>query len=480
MTTYTQIGTLTHRYQTEPSYSNKTDDTRRIIFNWTTGTSTDLITATQTLIGNLNDPDINSDGENWSYAKRCVGDPSTVCTDGYLKFRGATAVFGTTPVAPSELDPNPLYNGGPGQSPEDQSNWPPVGQGEIVNIPGLGNVKITTASTEEAVFSLEVQETAPDPPIETPEPEEETPTEAPTATPTQTATDCSAIPQECRITIPELTDATTSEDTDEFIVSRGGESFKLSMNEMIENIITDQRLLDKVTEIVTANQPEPTSTPPAEGNGGVSGQIHAFRGPNITSEGSYTYNYPAEWTGGLPDEVFVTTVYPSNDASSYSHIQLVSFDETSVTIYCQNYDTPGANVFANILLVKNSGGSSDSGGSSNSTSSIGGYIDVSNPGTTAFGAPTPYLNSRDSFTFPDFDNDTQVIFISYTVSEYVGNAADVPRGQLQPLQVGGNAFNVVPGSNITATLTAEGTVSLQTNTAGESTQWMAYRFTRAS
>ena len=251
MTTYTQIGTLTHRYQTEPSYSNTTEDTRRIIFNWTTGTSTDLITATQTLIGNLNDPNINSDGQNWSYARRCVG--NTLCTDGYLKFRGATAVFGTTPVAPSELDPNPLYNGGPGQSPEDQSNWPPVGQGEIVNIPGLGNVKITTASTEEAVFSLEVQETAPDPPIETPEPEE-TPAETPTATPTQTATDCSAIPQECRITIPELTDATISEDTDEFIVSRGGESFKVSMNEMIQNIITDQRLLSKVTEIVTENQ----------------------------------------------------------------------------------------------------------------------------------------------------------------------------------------------------------------------------------
>ena len=66
----------------------------------------------------------------------------------------------------------------------------------------------------------------------------------PTATPTQTATDCSAIPQECRITIPELTDATRSEDTDLFIVSKGGESFKVSMNEMIENIITDQRFIN--------------------------------------------------------------------------------------------------------------------------------------------------------------------------------------------------------------------------------------------
>lgn len=72
--------------------------------------------------------------------------------------------------------------------------------------------------------------------------------------------DCSTIPQNCRTTIDELTDATTSEDTDEFVVSRGGEAFKVSMNEMIENIINDQRLLDKVTEIVDQNQP----TPPAE------------------------------------------------------------------------------------------------------------------------------------------------------------------------------------------------------------------------
>ena len=92
------------------------------------------------------------------------------------------------------------------------------------------------------------------------------------------------------------------------------------------------------------------------GGGSGGGQVYAFRGPNITSEGSYTYNYPSEWTQGLPDEVFVTTVYPSSDASSSSHIQLVSFDATSVTIYCQNYNVTAANVFANILLVKNYGG----------------------------------------------------------------------------------------------------------------------------
>lgn len=459
MTTYTQIGTLTHRYQTEPSYSNTTEDTRRIIFNWTTGTSTDLITATQTLIGNLNDPNINSDGENWSYARRCVG--NTLCTDGYLKFRGATAVFGTTPVAPSELDPNPLYNGGPGQSPEDQSNWPPVGQGEIVNIPGLGNVKITTASTEEAVFSLEVQETAPDPPIETPEPEEETSTEAPTATPTQTATDCSAIPQECRITIPELTDATTSEDTDEFIVSRGGESFKLSMNEMIENIITDQRLLDKVTEIVTANQPEPTPTPPAEGNGGVSGQIYAFRSPAMNSRGNYTYNYPAEWTGGLPDEVFVTTVYPTNPSTSSSLAQLVSFNATSVTFFI-TFPTDDT-VFANILLVKNSGGS---GGSSNSTSSIGGYIDT-------------HLHQADqqlstTYEFPDFDPDNQVVFYQ---------SAD-RNNELRKLTPGGSSAglgNDNASESFTISLNEEGLVSVGAIRAFELSGVIAlFRFTKAS
>ena len=77
-----------------------------------------------------------------------------------------------------------------------------------------------------------------------------------------------------------------------------------------------------------------------------------LRTPNITSEGSYTYDYPEEWTSGTPDEIFVTTVYPSNDASSYSHFQLVSFDATSFTIYCQNYTTSIANVYCNILLVK--------------------------------------------------------------------------------------------------------------------------------
>ena len=49
--------------------------------------------------------------------------------------------------------------------------------------------------------------------------------------------DCSTIPQNCRTTIDELTDATTSEDTDEFIVSRGGEAFKVSMSEIMSKII---------------------------------------------------------------------------------------------------------------------------------------------------------------------------------------------------------------------------------------------------
>ena len=64
--------------------------------------------------------------------------------------------------------------------------------------------------------------------------------------------DCSTIPQNCRTTIDQLTNATTSENTDEFIVSRGGEAFKVSMDEMIQNIITDQRVIDKVTQIATA------------------------------------------------------------------------------------------------------------------------------------------------------------------------------------------------------------------------------------
>ena len=207
----------------------------------------------------------------------------------------------------------------------------------------------------------------------------ETPVQTPTPTVTPTATDCSAIPQNCRTTIDELTDATTSEDTDEFIVSRGGETFKVSTYEIISKLLDDNRLAAKIEEIVQSSN--------------------------------------------------------------------------------TNTDTSNTTQAA----------------------SIGGYIDVSSPGTTAFGTPTPYMNAGDSFTFPDFDNDTQVIFISYTVSQYVSNAADRPRGQLQPLQVGSNPFNLVPGRNLTAILTAEGLLTVQAqSTAGESAQWMAYRFTRAT
>ena len=146
-------------------------------------------------------------------------------------------------------------------------------------------------------------------------------------------------------------------------------------------------------------------------NGGVSGQIHAFRGPNITSEGSYTYNYPAEWTGGLPDEVFVTTVYPTSDAMSMSHIQLVSFNATSVTIFCQNYDTPSANVFANILLVKNSGGSSSSISSSNGLGAFIDIIQVQNVGGFSY-----------QHQYSDFDENTQILVVVTDRDEGIGTS----------------------------------------------------------
>ena len=191
--------------------------------------------------------------------------------------------------------------------------------------------------------------------------------------------DCSTIPQNCRTTIDELTDATTSEDTDEFIVSRGGEAFKVSTYEIISKLLSDNRLAEKIAEIVQSSN---------------------------------------------------TNTNTSNTTQ---------------------------------------------------TASIGGYIDVNSPGTTAFGASTPYRHSRgDSVTFPDFDNDTQVILISYTIGEYNNNFSDTAFGQLQPLQVGGNAFNVVPGRNLTATLTAEGLLTVQANSEAQSTEWMAYRFTRAT
>lgn len=172
--------------------------------------------------------------------------------------------------------------------------------------------------------------------------------------------DCSAIPESCRVTIPELTHATTSEDTDEFIVSRGGESFKVSMNEMIQNIITDQRLLDKVTEITAGAQP--SSGGSDESGGGVaakcsfdgayngSGNIPVSGATNIASvtrdnTGIYTVNFTSPITEPV---AFVSAVNPST--ANPMDASIVAITSTSVQIITGTNTSGGANLGVHLLV----------------------------------------------------------------------------------------------------------------------------------
>jgi len=86
----------------------------------------------------------------------------------------------------------------------------------------------------------------------------------------------------------------------------------------------------------------------------VGAEIHAFSSGNITSEGSYTLNYPSAWTGGTPDKVLVSTRYPTGNAVSQTWFQVVSFNSSSVTVFAQTQNvTTFTAVIADILLVKN-------------------------------------------------------------------------------------------------------------------------------
>ena len=59
--------------------------------------------------------------------------------------------------------------------------------------------------------------------------------------------DCSAIPESCRVTIPELTETLELEDADEFIISRSNESFKVSLNDFVDAITSHPKFADKVS-----------------------------------------------------------------------------------------------------------------------------------------------------------------------------------------------------------------------------------------
>ena len=81
--------------------------------------------------------------------------------------------------------------------------------------------------------------------------------------------------------------------------------------------------------------------------------FHAFSSGAITTEAQHTVSYPTAWTGGTPDKIIVSTRYPTGDALSTVHFQLVSFDATSVTVFAQAGASSFTSVFCDILLVKN-------------------------------------------------------------------------------------------------------------------------------
>ncbi|OUU16311.1 MAG: hypothetical protein CBC05_08955 [Crocinitomicaceae bacterium TMED45] len=104
------------------------------------------------------------------------------------------------------------------------------------------------------------------------------------------AVDCSDIPPNCRTTIDQLTDATTSEDTDEFIISRGGETFKVSTYEIISKLLDDTRLAAKIEEIVQSsntNTDTSNTTQTASIGGLIDTELH-----QAAQQLSTTYQFP--------------------------------------------------------------------------------------------------------------------------------------------------------------------------------------------
>jgi hypothetical protein len=97
--------------------------------------------------------------------------------------------------------------------------------------------------------------------------------------------------------------------------------------------------------------PDGTLNAPAPSGGG--GTFYAFSSGIITNEGQHTITYPAGWTGGTPDNIIVSTRYPTGDALSTVHFQLVSFTSTTVTVFAQAGATTFATHFCDVLLVKN-------------------------------------------------------------------------------------------------------------------------------
>lgn len=96
--------------------------------------------------------------------------------------------------------------------------------------------------------------------------------------------------------------------------------------------------------------PNGTLNAPAPSGGG--GTFYAFTSGIITDEGQHTITYPAGWTSGTPDNIIVSTRYPTGVASTV-HFQLVGFTASTVTVFAQAGSATFGTHFCDVLLVKN-------------------------------------------------------------------------------------------------------------------------------
>ena len=281
--------------------------------------------------------------------------------------------------------------------------------------------------------------TSPDPPTETPEPEE-----TPTETPAQTATDCSAIPQDCRITIPELTDATSVENSDEFIVSRGEQTLKISMDEIIEKLANDPRL-----------SPTPLATSPglifASARPSISGGVlttHAsagFSSISRTRAGIYVYTFSQEQDDANYVVVATRTHgHPYEGDCVVTEQSTTSFKMISSNDNSRTEDPSGLNII--VLRITESFTPStenlDDGGGPEETSpepGLGRFIDIIQVERVSA--------SVYEYEYSDFDPDTQVCVAITDRSEQGFAAGEISFANLREIPVINlDTYNAVTGA----------------------------------
>ena len=118
-----------------------------------------------------------------------------------------------------------------------------------------------------------------------------------------------SVPSNDRIKISELTDGGLAQLNDEFIVSRGNESFKISLDDIIQAVIDDARL-----QVPPSNDTLPDS--------------------NTSGTASSTSNTASTSTGGLIDAVMT-----SDSAKTPSH-RYIGFNQHTQTVVIVVSDNP--------------------------------------------------------------------------------------------------------------------------------------------